>query len=267
MIKPEDLLDAYDSLCINAQKKIEAIFVRADQKKFAVAFKDNWSYFMIPPPSSMPPETLKMDQIILDASGNTSDLQTVAKNLNEPHVFLRLSHLLLDYSEPIDLLPVSCSLSQNSKYAKKISDLLKQLRRMCKSYRDLQNNVRGDAEDQDLNILGEFCKTYFWLGDSLAPVREKYARLLQGDKNRYKLLREKDLMRVDLYKKYWLEGLNDKEIFVKMNRDEVKLLSEGKTTRQCSITSYRQWKSRAIKSGKLPKKYLKKKMFTYSVTD
>ena len=65
MIKPEDLLDAYDSLCINAQKKIEAIFVRADQKKFAVAFKDNWSYFMIPPPSPMPPETLKMDQIIL----------------------------------------------------------------------------------------------------------------------------------------------------------------------------------------------------------
>jgi hypothetical protein len=78
MIKPEDLLDAYDSLCINAQKKIEAIFARANQKEFAVAFKDNWSYFMIPPPPSMPPETLKMDQIILDASGNTSDLQTVA---------------------------------------------------------------------------------------------------------------------------------------------------------------------------------------------
>ena len=45
-------------------------------------------------------------------------------------------------------------------------------------------------------------------------------------------------MRVDLYKKYWLEGLNDKEIFVKMNRDEVKLVFDNEADRDKVADQY-----------------------------
>lgn len=252
MIKPEDLLDAYDSLCICTQQKIEALFTKSGEKKLAAAFRGNWSYFMTSEASSLPPETLNMDQGILDASGTPVDLQTVAKSLDEPHVFLRLSHLLLDYSTPIDLLPASSSLQQNSKRNRMIRSLLEQLRLMSEAYYRLQRCKNADAAQQDLQLLGEFCKSYFWLGDSLAPIREKYAKFAQGDENRYYKRRSKNRFRINLYLKCKEKGMNDKKAFAKISQEEARLSGTDTTLASCPPDSYRAWKCRMIARGLLP---------------
>ena len=267
MLKPEDLLEAYNSLCLCTLVKIETLFLTYRNKDVAMGFKANLEYFMrIDTPHEIP-GTLDTQQAITDAFGNSVDLK-------EPQPFLRLSHLLLDYDKPINILPPCSPRLKSSSMYEAITALMDHLRCMGETYRRFQSDEKaedhqktfvGDSveESPDLKLLGEFCKSYFWLGESLSPIREEYTKFLQSDTKRYKLLREKDVMRVELYKKFWTADNTDEEIFRAMNREEMKLLDEGKTTRQCSISSYRAWKSRAIKSGKLSKAYLKKPMFAY----
>ena len=99
MIKPEDLLNAYDHLCLYAKQQIETIFTQKHQAELAAAFCNNWSYFMTPDTFSSAPKTLNNAQKILDMADKPVKLQDIAARLDESHEFLRLSHLLLDYSK------------------------------------------------------------------------------------------------------------------------------------------------------------------------
>ena len=251
MIKPEDLLNAYDYLCFCAKQQIETIFTQKHQAELAAAFCNNWSYFMTPDTFSSAPKTLNNAQKILDMTDKPVKLQDIAARLDESHEFLRLSHLLLDYHPPVDLLPVSNLQSQSLKQNAKIMFILDKLRDMCKSYRNLTCKANTNEALQDLQLLKEFCNSYFWLGASLAPIRRKYLTFMQADKKRYLDRRRKNEKRIELYQKYQKISKTDREIFQKIAQEEDRLAPEGISFPACTPEAYRVWKHRAIKSGKL----------------